>query len=41
MNILQGVGEDTIVDMTKSTKMNNNAYVIADKSNSDMKGTNQ
>ena len=41
IKILQGVGTDTIIDMTKSMKMNNNAYVIADKENSDEKGTNQ
>ena len=41
INILQGVGTDTIIDMTKSVKMNNNTYTIADKANSDKKGTNQ
>ena len=41
INILQGVEIDTSIDIVKSMKMNNNNYVIADKANSDKKGSNQ
>ena len=39
--ILQDVGIDTVIDVTGGIKRNNNAYAIADKVNSDKKGTNQ